>query len=91
LNKGRESSLQIEKSIALAQGSSLKWITKENTTDHQMTVNLEDGSTIVLQKNSKILYPEKFEKEQRKVILIGEAFFEVAKNPSRPFLYLLIN
>jgi hypothetical protein len=42
-------------------------------------------------KNSKILYPEKFEKEQRKVILIGEAFFEVAKNPSRPFLYLLIN
>ncbi|MGX7687881.1 FecR family protein [Flectobacillus roseus] len=85
LNKGRESSLQIEKSIALAQGSSLKWITKENTTDHQMTVNLEDGSTIVLQKNSKILYPEKFEKEQRKVILIGEAFFEVAKNPSRPF------
>lgn len=85
LNRSREASQQIENRIALAQGTTLKWITKENTTEQQMTVNLEDGSTIILQKNSKILYPEKFEKEQRKVILIGEAFFEVAKNPSRPF------
>lgn len=90
LNQRREASQQIENNIALAQGSALKWVTKENTTDNQMTVNLEDGSTIVLQKNSKILYPEKFEKEQRKVILVGEAFFEVAKNPSRPF-YVFAN
>jgi hypothetical protein len=50
LNQRREASQQIENNIALAQGSALKWVTKENTTDNQMTVNLEDGSTIVLQK-----------------------------------------
>jgi hypothetical protein len=66
LNKGRESSLQIEKSIALAQGSSLKWITKENTTDHQMTVNLEDGSTIVLQKIVKSCIQKSLKKNKER-------------------------
>ncbi|SDE84778.1 FecR family protein [Dyadobacter soli] len=49
-------------------------------------VNLEDGSTIILQPNGKLSYPVKFEAERREVHLSGEAFFEVSKNRKRPFL-----
>jgi len=49
-------------------------------------VNLEDGSTIILQPNGKLSYPEKFAAEKREVHLSGEAFFEVSKNRKRPFL-----
>ncbi|SEI55148.1 FecR family protein [Dyadobacter sp. SG02] len=49
-------------------------------------VNLEDGSTIILQPNGKLSYPRKFAAEKREVHLSGEAFFEVSKNRKRPFL-----
>ncbi|MGV3599641.1 MAG: FecR family protein [Dyadobacter fermentans] len=49
-------------------------------------VNLEDGSTIILQPNGKLSYPAQFAAEKREVHLSGEAFFEVSKNRKRPFL-----
>lgn len=49
-------------------------------------VNLEDGSTIILQPNGKLRYPAKFAAANREVHLSGEAFFEVSKNRQRPFL-----
>lgn len=49
-------------------------------------VNLEDGSTIILQPNGKLSYPRKFAADKREVHLSGEAFFEVSKNRLRPFL-----
>lgn len=56
-----------------------------NTTDKAQLVILEDGSSVVLQPNSRITYPRKFEDRKREVFLKGEAFFEVAKNPDKPF------
>ncbi|QJD78957.1 FecR family protein [Spirosoma rhododendri] len=50
-------------------------------------VLLADGSSVVLQPNSRISYPANFTAHRnREVYLTGEAFFEVAKNPHRPFL-----
>jgi len=50
-------------------------------------VLLADGSSVVLQPNSRISYPTSFTAHRnREVYLTGEAFFEVAKNPHRPFL-----
>ncbi len=49
-------------------------------------VNLEDGSTIILQPGGKLSYPRTFAAEKREVHLSGEAFFEVSKNRLRPFL-----
>jgi hypothetical protein len=50
-------------------------------------VLLADGSSVVLQPNSRISYPTNFTAQRnREVYLTGEAFFEVAKNPHRPFL-----
>jgi transmembrane sensor len=48
-------------------------------------VNLSDGSSIILQPNSRISFPKIFSHNKREVYLSGEAFFEVAKNPSQPF------
>ncbi len=47
---------------------------------------LEDGTVIMLKPNSSIEYPEKFSKSDRKVQLTGEAFFNVTKDKSRPFI-----
>jgi ferric-dicitrate binding protein FerR (iron transport regulator) len=46
---------------------------------------LPDGSTVVLNKNTELIYPERFKKQQRQVTLSGEAFFEITKNPDKTF------
>ncbi|MCU0323649.1 MAG: FecR family protein [Spirosomaceae bacterium] len=57
----------------------------ENTSDKNKIVHLEDGSSIRLFPNSKISFLKHFEAHKREVFLEGEAFFEIAKNPSKPF------
>lgn len=48
---------------------------------------LPDGSTIWLNAGSKLEYDKNFDKgSNREVYLDGEAYFDVAKNPSRPFI-----
>ena len=48
---------------------------------------LEDGSKITLNGSSKLIYPKSFEKSAtREVTLIGEAYFDVARNEQKPFL-----
>ena len=49
-------------------------------------VKLSEGSKVTVNSNSKLTYPKKFEKSKRVVALSGEAFFEVAKDPERPFI-----
>lgn len=49
------------------------------------TVVLPDSSTVFLNAGSKIRYSTNFNKEERNVSLIGEGFFEVAKNKELPF------
>lgn len=49
-------------------------------------LHLEDGSRIWLNSESELIYPEQFIGDRREVTLIGEAFFEVAKNAEKPFL-----
>ncbi|MCF0054190.1 FecR family protein [Dyadobacter sp. CY356] len=48
-------------------------------------IQLPDGSSVVLRKNSRISYNKQFDADRRVVILSGEAFFEVVKDPERPF------
>lgn len=61
-------------------------VEKVNSGDEPMSVLFADGSKIRLAPSSKISFPENFnEGGKREVYLSGEAFFEVAKNPDRPF------
>jgi ferric-dicitrate binding protein FerR (iron transport regulator) len=49
-------------------------------------VSLPDGSSIFLNRNSKLTYHSNFSKHSRAVTLTGEAFFDIAHNPSKPFI-----
>lgn len=51
----------------------------------RLQIQLNDGSMVYLSVDSKIEVPEKFSNTERTVKLSGEAFFEVAKDKSRPF------
>ena len=47
---------------------------------------LSDGSIVSLNKNSSLVYPEKFKKKTRTVKLTGEAFFDIEPNKNQPFI-----
>lgn len=47
---------------------------------------LPDNTKVILNSCTKISYPEVFVDNERKIELEGEAFFEVSKNPQKPFI-----
>lgn len=55
-----------------------------STGTEPQVLELPDGSTVTLNRHSQLSYPETFGKE-RIVELNGEAYFEVSKNPEKPF------
>lgn len=57
-----------------------------NTTAQPRLVNLPDGSTITLEKDSRVSFAKSFTGKNREVYLTGAAFFDVTKNPDKPFL-----
>lgn len=56
-----------------------------NRSEQTMTVKLPDGSRVFLTDHSKLSYAKDFTLQNRDVYLSGEAFFEVVKNPEKPF------
>ncbi len=52
-----------------------------------LIIHLEDGSIVELRAGAKVTYATDLtEQTERQVSLTGEAYFQVAKNPSKPFL-----
>ncbi len=47
---------------------------------------LSDGSRVWLNADTRISFPSQFNGKERKILLQGEAYFEVAHNESRPFM-----
>ena len=47
---------------------------------------LQDGTEVWLNAKSKLTYPAQFKGAERRVTVEGEAFFNVAKDPSKPFI-----
>lgn len=47
---------------------------------------LADGSVIYLARNSSFSFPKNFELKSRNVELSGEAFFDIAPDPLKPFI-----
>jgi ferric-dicitrate binding protein FerR (iron transport regulator) len=50
------------------------------------TFRFSDGSVITLNGGSTLKYPAHFKKNEREVFLEGEAFFDIARDESRPFI-----
>jgi len=59
-----------------------------NTGNEENTLirTLADGSIIYIAQNSLFSFPKEFENESRNVTLKGEAFFDIASNPDKPFI-----
>lgn len=60
-------------------------VEQTNNSDKPQIITLSDGSSVLLQPNSKLSYPKIFTGNERKVYLSGEGFFEISKNPKKPF------
>ncbi|WP_349316689.1 FecR family protein [Chitinophaga sp. MM2321] len=52
----------------------------------QFNLSLSDGTVVQLNAASSITFPTSFSGENRVVRITGEAYFEVAKNSSHPFI-----
>ena len=72
---------------------------KDSLTDNQQEIvvitnnshriyksKLPDSSTVWLNPNAQLKYPRVFAASSRMVSMSGECFFEVTKNPERPFI-----
>lgn len=53
---------------------------------NRSVISLGDGTKVWLNAGSRLVYPSKFVDKTREVYLVGEAFFEVAKNEEVPFV-----
>lgn len=62
------------------------WVEYTSTIDKNKDFVLPDGSTVTLNKTSTLYYKKQFLSSTREVNLKGEAFFQVIKNPRKPFL-----
>lgn len=60
-------------------------IKKTTQQGEKLTVQLPDGTIATLNSGSQIEFPESFSDHDRKISLTGEAYFDVAKDASRPF------
>lgn len=63
-----------------------EWVEVYTTAGETRTVVLPDNSTICLNSYSRLVYPEKFEGENRHVFLQGEAYANISHDESLPFV-----
>lgn len=67
------------------QTPALAYIKHETASGISSKITLPDGSTVWLNGNSSLRYPKQFAANAREIQLEGEAFFDVAKDPGKPF------
>lgn len=60
-------------------------IEQTNNSNKPLLITLSDASSVLLQPKSKLSYPKIFIGNERRVYLSGEGFFEISKDPHKPF------
>ncbi len=59
---------------------------KRTQKGQKLQITFTDGTRVKLNADSRLTYPRTFAADTREVYLEGEAFFDVAPNPVRPFI-----
>lgn len=54
--------------------------------DKEFWLTLDDGTLVHMNYDTRLVYPEHFGRDDRNVVLDGEAYFMVAQDKSRPFV-----
>ncbi len=80
--------IEFQKTSRIIDDSSMTkdFVYKVNNGSKFLALDLPDGSKIQLAPESNIYYKRNFEGDKRELFLDGKAFFDVAKNPNKPFL-----
>jgi transmembrane sensor len=73
--------------VVYTVGSNAQTVYNTMTTPkaRQYSLELSDGTKVWLNASSSIIFPTAFATNERKVIVTGEVYFEVAKDKTRPF------
>jgi len=71
---------------SLLKNPTIEMVHKTTSYGQTSTIQLEDGSIIYLNAGSMISYPKNFNSGSRHIQLVGEAFFKVEPDASRPFI-----
>jgi len=69
--------------IYISRNLGMERVVAEN---EPVEVMLEDGTEVIVNRNSSLRYSRKFFQEERKVFLSGEAWFDVARDTTMPFV-----
>lgn len=98
LSQGREEELQkiegqavwhsqkLEYVAGKGQEKEMKWNTLEVPKGTFYHLVLSDSTRVWLNAETRIMYPVEFAARQRRVVVEGEAFFEVSRDAERPFV-----
>ncbi len=96
-NQGQRTSLVASLTNIETDGSELEYVQRENSPTQaaihtlaiprggEFVLKLSDGTTVWLNAETELKYPETFLGDERRVELNGEAYFEVAHNNEKPF------
>lgn len=71
--------------VKMSYNLSPRWDTIKNETGITRRIEMPDRSIVILQAASSIAYNKEFNERNRQVRLIGEAYFEVSQDATRPF------
>lgn len=66
--------------------SNNEYMVESNFSNKVKKVMLSDGSNVTLNVGSKLFYPKAFNSSKREVFLVGEAYFDVAKDARKKFI-----
>ncbi len=99
LDGSKDSTFEIDATKIIMGDANISYSNDESKSDQEIKYNtlvtpkskvfsivLADGTKVWLNASSAIKYPTQFTSDVRNVYLTGEAFFEVAKDASKPFI-----
>ena len=72
--------------VTHSPAENIAWVVKQNSAGEKSKILLSDGTIVWLNAESKLRYLPDFNDTIRRIALVGEAYFQVARDSIRPFV-----